>query len=159
MGEAVSDNNLEKLIGSTRGVKGVHDVFKHTYGRKSVLSMHLEVDKDLSVEESHRITEEVERGVNERYGNIDSQVIHVEPEGNIKNMFEEEIVNILMRYGDIKGFHKVVIRGDKGIDFHIQVNRSMSVGQSHQLVHRLKGDISKFFPGKTNIHVEPYRKS
>lgn len=157
MGEAYNDEDIRPLVLSTDGVVGVHDVYKHSYGRRCVICMHLEVKEGLSIDQAHAITEEVERKISELYSDVDSTVIHVEPiyTDQDKEM-EAKITSIIRKHPEIKSFHKVRATENGMIAFHVQVERSMSVERAHKLVHELKREISCFFPGDVEVHVEPY---
>ncbi|HIH77628.1 MAG TPA: cation-efflux pump [Halobacteria archaeon] len=159
MGEACNDEDIRYLILSTDGVEGVHDVYKHSYGRRCVICMHLEVKKGLSIDQAHAITEEVERKISRQYNDVDSTVIHVEPIHTDQDEgMEAKIVDIIRKHPEIKSFHKIRAAEDGMIVFHIQVDRSMRVEKAHKLVHELKREISYFFPGDVEVHVEPYKR-
>lgn len=155
MGEAYNDEALKDLVLSVDGVTGVHDINRHSYGRRGVLAMHLEVGEGLSADKAHAITERVEEKINERYKDIDSTVIHVEPVHNREDEeTERKITGIIRRHREIRSFHKIRVSGRA--DFHIQVDSTMTVEEAHRLVHQLKKEISSFFPGDVEVHVEPY---
>ena len=155
MGEAYNDEALKDLILSVDGVTGVHDINRHSYGRRGVLAMHLEVGEGLSADKAHAITESVEEKINERYKDIDSTVIHVEPvHTKEEEEIERKITSIIRRHREIRSFHKIRVSGR--VDFHIQVDSTMTVEEAHGLVHQLKKEISSFFPGDVEVHVEPY---
>lgn len=157
MGEAYTDESLRDLVLSVDGVSGVHDINKHSYGRRGVLAMHLEVDSALSAEEAHAISERVEKKIGENYRDIDSTVIHVEPIHTVEEEeIEKRITEIIRTHREIKSFHKISVKGR--ITFHIQVDKSMTVEEAHKLVHKLKGEVSSFFTGDVEVHVEPYYK-
>ncbi len=157
MGEAYTDESLRDLVLSVDGVSGVHDINKHSYGRRGVLAMHLEVDSALSAEEAHAISERVEKKIGENYRDIDSTVIHVEPIHTVEEEeIEKRITEIIRTHREIKSFHKISVKGR--ITFHIQVDKSMTVEEAHRLVHKLKGEVASFFNGDVEVHVEPYYK-
>lgn len=82
MGQAIHKDELssiKRLAKEVQGVKGVHAIAWHNYGRKHVVSMHLELDRRLTVEEAHRITQEVERRILCFLSQVQSVVIHVDP--------------------------------------------------------------------------------
>lgn len=82
MGQAIHKDEAESLRGLARevqGVKGVHAIVWHNYGRRHVVSMHLEIDKRMTVEEAHRITQEVERKILGSQPHVQSLVIHIDP--------------------------------------------------------------------------------
>lgn len=68
---------IENTVSQVPGVDGMHKLSVHDYGIRKALSLHIQVDRDLSVEESHDIAENVERAI-ESCMNVDV-VVHIEP--------------------------------------------------------------------------------
>jgi cation diffusion facilitator family transporter len=82
MGQAIHKDEVESLKGlakEVQGVKGVHAIVWHNYGRRHVVSMHLEIDKRMTVDEAHRISQEVERRILGSQRHIQSIIIHIDP--------------------------------------------------------------------------------
>lgn len=71
--------SIEAEIGAVQGVRSVVDLKGRRYGSNVHLDAVIGVAPDLSVEESHEITERVEQKLREREG-IENVHIHVEPE-------------------------------------------------------------------------------
>lgn len=80
IGEAPEGEELENIESSALsviGVSGVHKVNIHDYGSYKEISLHIQVNDDLTLIKAHDISEEVERAIEK---NTDSKVIvHVEP--------------------------------------------------------------------------------
>ena len=75
---AIAPEAIEQLARSVPGVTDCHDVMSRgLIGRQVFVEMHL-VTSARDVETSHRITEEIERLLAERYGPVHA-TIHVEP--------------------------------------------------------------------------------
>jgi len=80
LGEVPEDSvikDIEKTALSVCGVSSVHKVSVHNYGSHKEISLHIQVDNDLSLIKAHEISEEVERA-------IESQIpckamVHAEP--------------------------------------------------------------------------------
>jgi len=76
-----ADNELitqvENIALGIKGVQGVHDVVVHSYGHQKIISLHIEVDEDLSLWEAHRISEKVDRTLKDRLGVYST--VHVDP--------------------------------------------------------------------------------
>lgn len=81
-----------------------------------------------------------------------------------KSLPENELVQIkeiLAKYPQIKGFHKMRSRKSgnrRELDFHIKIEKSTLLEKAHDLCDLVESDIKKVLPG-TNIliHVEPAR--
>lgn len=73
---------------------------------------------------------------------------------------EDEIEKIILDHNDvILDYHKLKTRQSgnvKHIDFHITVPASLTVGEAHEIVGRLKKEINdKFKNTRVSIHVDP----
>jgi cation diffusion facilitator family transporter len=70
---------IKKLAKGVKGVRGVHDVKLRRSGLVLFGEMHLEVDKGLAVIKAHEIADIIERKVKERFEDVESLTIHIEP--------------------------------------------------------------------------------
>jgi len=61
------------------GVKGVHALRARVVGERIYADLHLEVDPHLSVEEAHRLCDELEKSIERRFEGRVDLTIHVEP--------------------------------------------------------------------------------
>lgn len=86
LGQAPGEDTIEliRLIArSVDGVKGAHAVFVHDYGVRKVITLHILVDKDLTVEQSHAIASEVEDKIRQTIPGATADV-HVGPERKLR---------------------------------------------------------------------------
>lgn len=75
----------------------------------------------------------------------------------------DEIKNVVMTFEEVKDAHKIRSRGslnDLNIDLHIQVDASLDVERSHELVHDIEEAIRSRFHRNSEVivHVEPYKE-
>ena len=70
---------VEKLIKEIGG-QGVHSIQIHRHGQNYHISLHLTVDRSKSVEEAHRIAEELERKIRQQLPSASRILIHTEPD-------------------------------------------------------------------------------
>ena len=72
------EDQIEDVVGNCSEVKGYHNVMIHDYGGRKSVSLHILVDRDLSLIKSHDIATEIENALRATIpGDI---VVHVEPE-------------------------------------------------------------------------------
>ena len=69
---------IGSIIMGTPGVMGYHHLRTRKAGEKTVLDFHLELDKDMALQDAHAISEEVEQSLHHHCGPCDP-TIHVEP--------------------------------------------------------------------------------
>jgi len=150
---------ISNLAKSTAGIKGIHDISLHDYGTTKVITLHAEVNNDLTIEEAHNIADDLENKINDI--TKDSTIIHIEPKimhTEIK-VKKSTVENILKKQKEIISFHKIQIIRGKGIEeikMHLIVDQDMSVKETNELHHRLESSFKKEFESCTiNIHFDP----
>ena len=67
---------IGSIIMGTPGVMGYHHLRTRKAGEKTVLDFHLELDKDMALQDAHAISEEVEQSLHHHCGPCDP-TIHV----------------------------------------------------------------------------------
>lgn len=82
MGEIPSDrilSEIKRISSGVRGVKGVHDVKVHYSGPRAFVSIHVNMDKGITLSKAHEIATEVEERLTGELDPIFSVVVHPEP--------------------------------------------------------------------------------
>lgn len=75
---------IKSIIASVPGVKNVHQLKTRKNGPSVILSAHVVVDPQMTVEDAHRITELAEEAVRAEFGRETQISIHVEPSRKAK---------------------------------------------------------------------------
>ena len=78
---SLPDNEKDRIttiVNNTKGVKAFHNLRTRRNGNLRVVDMHIKVDGDLSVAQSHEITRDIERQLSNALGEVMTN-IHVEP--------------------------------------------------------------------------------
>lgn len=70
---------------SIKDVRECHEIRLRHIGEDMVAEMHILVDSNLSITETHRISEEVTRRVTSHFKRIKRVIVHEEPEGHAPN--------------------------------------------------------------------------
>jgi cation diffusion facilitator family transporter len=146
-----------------KGVKDIHDISLHDYGTNKIITLHAEVDKDLSLDEAHTIADTLEQKITDvmHY----STIIHVEPtEFHRDTSLRRRVIeNILNKQRGVISFHniRIIRRSEKDdISMHLIVNKDMSVQESHELSHRVEAIIQKTYGiCDVHIHLEPCERT
>ena len=154
---------IKEIALNTDNVKGIHDLSIHDYGTKKILTLHVEVDSSLQLDEAHKIADNLEENIKKQTKY--STIIHLDPTHNIsktsQNINEKRklIRTILDKQKEIKSYHKVSIiqSGEKNkIKMHLVVDKDMPVKESHELCHALKTLLKKQYDScDVDIHFEP----
>lgn len=72
-------NRIQRCVSSVKGVRGMHGLRTRKIGNKRAVEMHIEVDPELNVVESHDIATEVEESIRAELGDSTFVSVHVEP--------------------------------------------------------------------------------
>ncbi len=150
---------IKEIAKSVNGVKDVHSISVHDYGNSKVITLHAEVDNNLTMDEAHVIADELENKVMEKTSH--STIIHVEPkEIQYESRTKERIIEkILEQERGIISFHnvRVIRRKDKDdIKMHLVVDKNMAVKDSHNLSDKLEALIRREYgPCSLDIHFDP----
>jgi cation diffusion facilitator family transporter len=81
MGQAPSEDlisEIEEIARSVEGVVSTHKVVVHDYGGQKAISLHVQVDKTLSVDRSHEIATCVKNKISQELEDVSAEV-HIEP--------------------------------------------------------------------------------
>lgn len=151
---------ISRAAQSVDGVKGAHKITIHDYGTTKIVSLHVEVERDITAARAHEIAQTVEDKITDE--TKASTIVHVDPDSepcmDVSNI-EKNVNHILTENQHVLFFHKVrvISSGDESrIDMHIIVDADMSVSESHELSHSLRELLEEKFPScKVNTHIEP----
>jgi cation diffusion facilitator family transporter len=163
VGKSPDSETIEAIANAAQavdGVAGAHKITVHDYGPTKVVSLHVEVGCDISAESAHNIAQSVEDRITEITKS--PTIVHVDPDKepfhDIREI-ERIVTSVLEQTTDILFYHNVRIismRDESRIEMHIVVDSDMSVSDSHELIHKIKGLLQKSLPGcKVATHIEP----
>jgi cation diffusion facilitator family transporter len=83
IGEAPNEEllkNIEQIVLSTPGVLNMHDLMIHDYQNNKIISLHVEIDENLSAKDAHKIALEVQDKLKKKIENSNISV-HIDPKG------------------------------------------------------------------------------
>jgi cation diffusion facilitator family transporter len=80
IGEAPSEELLERIRRAAKieGVRSIHNIRVHHYGNYKEITLHIEVQSDITIEKAHELATLVEKRVEEEVGG--TVIAHAEPE-------------------------------------------------------------------------------
>jgi divalent metal cation (Fe/Co/Zn/Cd) transporter len=148
----------------------VHHVTVHDLGEKLTVSLDLEVDGEMALDDAHAIAHELERSIRYEFGEdveVDTHIEPLEPELPLGTDAApdrvEAIRTALLRFaadGAIHDVHNVRVRNtDAGeiVNFHCRAAPSMSVIKVHENVDAIERALRRAFPTVKRVisHAEP----
>ena len=101
-------NEMRRIASRVPGVREAHKLRTRWFGNGILLDMHVLVDKDLSVEQGHRICEEVASELKRKLPKVQDVLTHLEPYQSAD--LRGELRDYIMQIPDIKGVREIQIR-------------------------------------------------
>ncbi len=160
IGEAPTAADLARiraLAASVPGVRGVHDVIVHAYGDVRLISLHIEVDSDLTVTAAHALAEQAELRVAHATG---AKVIaHADPVDRSHPAYAEAegvLRRMVDAHEDISGFHDLRLTGPTGgYDLAVDVVMHPEVPSEdfHDEFDRLRDRLRAALPASRRIDI------
>lgn len=150
---------IEQIANEAKGIYGVHNISFHDYGNHKIVTLHAEVDSNLSLDQAHKLADDLELEIRTKtkYGTV----IHLEPVSEVsKCPMKREVITCLLRFKkEVIAFHKVQIiqvGSQVNVKLRATVDPTMSVEQSHELYEKIKHCIQESNPDYlVDIHFDP----
>src|SRR6516225_4978394 len=148
----------------------VHHVTVHDLGDKLTVSIDLEVDGNMALNEAHDIAQGLERNIRDEFGEdveVDTHIEPLEPElphGTDAPSDRVDVIKAaLSRFADgsaIHDIHSVRVRDTEAgeiVNFHCRAAPSMSVIKVHESVDEIERALRRAFPSVKRVisHAEP----
>lgn len=122
---------MKEIAESVKGVIGVHSIRLHKSGPVSFGEMHAEVLKDLPLDKAHAISDEIERKIRQRFRDIESITIHVEPGHKEKIKVAIPVLEdrgleskVSIHFGNVPFFAFVEIKGGQVENAYVKPNKA-----------------------------------
>jgi cation diffusion facilitator family transporter len=161
-----SDSKIYEIASGVPGVKGIHNVSQHTSGDSTFVSLHAMVDRQMSLDDAHRISEIIEEKIRKDLPEIDRITIHLEPyitmPKNLKSYDtnDEKIIQLLREHAEVKKIGSIVTLNFDDllkIDIDCSFDKNLSIEKVHDLTSKIEQDIRTHFKNSViTIHPEPY---
>jgi len=150
---------------------GVHSIWAHEVAGRYHIELHLEVDRDASLEEAHDLASRLEAEVKEAVPQIAEVVAHVEPRGDVVSLsrqlrhadqatMEKKIVALVDALVGVAACHEVEIWQEQGglaASLHCSFSPQVSIEEAHDLSEQLEARLRTEFSElhRVVIHLEP----
>lgn len=160
------DSRVFELVSSIKGVKGVHNISSYSSEGKVFVSLHAMVDRDINLEQAHKISEIIEGKIQQNVPETEHVTIHLEPYVTVPKNFkvekketEQKITNLISEYSEIKKIGRIVTLNFKDvlkIDVDCSFDKNLSIEKVHDLTSQIEQKIKSHFKNAIiTIHPEP----
>jgi cation diffusion facilitator family transporter len=156
-------NNVANLV---QGVKGIHNVSSFSSENGIYISLHVMVDRSMSLEDAHHVSDEIESQIKKSVANVNHITIHLEPYISIPNSIpvedisiEEQVTKIIKEYPKVKKVGRVItlhLQDIFKVDIDCSFEKDLSIEEVHDIVSEIEGKIKNQIKNAiVTIHPEP----
>lgn len=155
-------DKIKKLCLSVKGVINTHDIVVHSYGDQRFISVHVEVDQDMSSLDSHEIGDRVENELKNRLKAYTT--VHVDPidtKSKEVKKANEVVAGLVKTSKDIREFHdlRLAKNGNSYVIIFDLVPEDRSIKHCDKLAscRKLKKELQTAFPDcEMKIEIDPF---
>lgn len=161
---------VKEIVMKLPYVKDIHDVFIYNIDSRVDISINVELEKSIKLNEAEKMTKIIEEKIKKKVKNIRSVYIHIEDfrDGENWDDITEESDNLISDikkevslYTDPETCHNFTILekgGLQNIAFHCRLQQNLDIKKAHAIITRLENEIKRKFKNvnEVAIHVEPY---
>ena len=164
--DAPLDAKINNIASSVKGVEGVHNINSSTSKEGFFISLHVLVDKNMSLEEAHKISDDIEKQIRSEISNINHITVHLEPYVSIPKTLpiedltiEEQIAKTIKEYPSVKKIGRVItlqLQDVFKIDIDCSFEGNLPIERVHDITTEIEYKIrSQIKNAIVTIHPEP----
>lgn len=161
-----ADYIINKVATSVQGVKGIHNVSSFSSDNGIFISLHVMVDRNMSLEDAHNVSDDIESQVKKSVSNINHITIHLEPYISIPEStpveditIEEQVTNIIKEYPKVKKIGRVItlhLQDIFKVDIDCSFEKDLTIEEVHDIVSDIESKIKNQIKNAViTIHPEP----
>lgn len=160
------DSKIFEIASGVDGVSDIHNISHHTTHGAKFVSLHVMVDRNMKLEQAHKLSDEIEERIRSQIADIQNITIHLEPHIALpKDLTEystadERIYALLKEHEEIRKVGRIVtLKFDDllKIDIDCSFDKDLSIEKVHDLTSQIEQDIRNNFKNSViTIHPEPF---
>ena len=155
---ALEVKEMCRIASRVPGVKEAHKLRTRWFGNGVLLDMHVLVDKNLPVEQGHRICEEVASEIKRQMPKVHDVLTHLEPYEGMD--FKAEIMRLAGQVRGVCGMGSIQIRSfpeGNEVECSILVSAECPVGEAHEICMKVRETLqaSPLKIIRAVVHAEP----
>jgi cation diffusion facilitator family transporter len=160
------DYIITRIASSVQGVKDIHNVSSFSSDNGIFISLHVMVDRNMSLEDAHNVSDEIENQIKKSISNINHITIHLEPYVSIPKStpveditIEDQVTNIIKKYPKVKKIGRVItlhLQDIFKIDIDCSFEKDLTIEEVHDIVSDMESKIKNQIKNVViTIHPEP----
>ncbi len=163
--ETKMDQLVEQLA-TVEGVKEVHEISTIYTGGKFYITLHAYVDPELSVEEAHKIAENIERRMKAEIKPLENVTVHIEPAGIAvpaaevnETQLSKVIYEVARGIGGNLQIKRIVTysaEGKRYINIDCCFTKQIHIKEAHRIASQVEKETKERFANAVvTVHIEP----
>ncbi len=160
------DYTVNNVASSVAGVKGIHNVSYSTAKDGVFISLHVMVDRNMALEDAHKVSDEIEEQIRKSVENVNHITIHLEPYVSIPKSvpiedltIEEQVADIIKKYPTVKKIGRVItfqLQDIFKVDIDCSFDGKLTIEQVHDIISEIEYKIKNQVKNAiVTIHPEP----
>lgn len=160
------DYIINNSASSVKGVAGIHNINHSATNDGIFISLHVMVDRNMSLEDAHKVSDEIEEQIKKSVDNVNHITIHLEPYVSIPRSIpiedltiEEQVASIIKEYPAVKKIGRVItfqLQDIYKVDIDCSFAGNLTIEQVHDIIsdieYKIKNQIKNAI---VTIHPEP----
>jgi len=160
---------IKEIVLNQLYVKDIHNIFIYNVNDYIDVSIHIELNKFLRLDETEKLTKITEGKIREKIKNVRSVYIHIEDVRDGENWnditkkserFISDIKKEVSLYTNPETCHNFTILekdGTYNLAFHCRLEKNLDVKQAHTVITEMENGIKRKFKNinEVLIHMEP----
>jgi divalent metal cation (Fe/Co/Zn/Cd) transporter len=158
---------IEDAILGVRGVRNMHNLIVSRRDSSITVSVHIQVDKHLTLGDADEIVRRVEHAIRSSIGSndttIDNVTVHLEPFiSTVQDVSEVKDINTLddivrkVAYMEgVKSIERIdayVCKDRLMVDIHCSLDADMSIEEAHEMISNIESKLSDMLDARVTIH-------
>ena len=159
------DYIINNAASSVQGVQGIHNI-SYTAKDGIFISLHVLVDRNMSLEDAHKVSDEIEVQIKKSVENVNHITVHLEPYVSIPNSIpvedltiEEQVANITKEYPSVKKIGRVItfqLQDIFKVDIDCSFDGNLTIEEVHGIISEIEYKIKNQIKNAiVTIHPEP----
>lgn len=159
------DYIINNAASSVQGVQGIHNI-SYTAKDGIFISLHVLVDRNMSLEDAHKVSDEIEVQIKKSVENVNHITVHLEPYVSIPKSIpvedltiEEQVANITKEYPSVKKIGRVItfqLQDIFKVDIDCSFDGNLTIEEVHGIISEIEYKIKNQIKNAiVTIHPEP----
>ena len=153
------DYVINNSASSVKGVAGIHNINYSTTDEGIFISLHVMVERNMSLEDAHKVSDEIEEKIKKSVDNVNHITIHLEPYVSIPKSIpvedltiEEQVASIIKDYPSVKKIGRVItfqLQDIYKVDIDCSFAGDLTIEQVHDIVSEIEYKIKNQIKNST----------